>query len=211
MSIKAIETRYKGYRFRSRLEARWAVFFDALNINYRYEADGYNLHGIHYLPDFQLLDEPKSNGYGDLVQNIRFIEIKPYLPTRKEWNKAVLLAHGTEKNVCIFAGDIGLNVTIFDISTFQVLPTFLVDIPLYACDKTPAIPPYMWSYANWCECIHCEKVWIVSEDLIDNGVGECFYCDYKLKNLLDPTSDRLVSAYETARSARFEHGEIPKV
>ncbi len=30
--IKAIETRYKGYRFRSRLEARWAVFFDALSV-----------------------------------------------------------------------------------------------------------------------------------------------------------------------------------
>ena len=27
--IKAIPTEYKGYRFRSRLEARWAVFFDA--------------------------------------------------------------------------------------------------------------------------------------------------------------------------------------
>lgn len=27
MSIKPIETVYKGYRFRSRLEARWAVFF----------------------------------------------------------------------------------------------------------------------------------------------------------------------------------------
>jgi len=26
--IQAIETRYAGYRFRSRLEARWAVFFD---------------------------------------------------------------------------------------------------------------------------------------------------------------------------------------
>jgi len=26
--IKAIETQYRGYRFRSRLEARWAVFFD---------------------------------------------------------------------------------------------------------------------------------------------------------------------------------------
>ena len=31
--IKAIETYYKGYRFRSRLEARWAVFFDAAGIN----------------------------------------------------------------------------------------------------------------------------------------------------------------------------------
>ena len=29
-TAKAIETRYAGHRFRSRLEARWAVFFDAL-------------------------------------------------------------------------------------------------------------------------------------------------------------------------------------
>lgn len=27
---QVIETEYKGYRFRSRLEARWAVFFDTL-------------------------------------------------------------------------------------------------------------------------------------------------------------------------------------
>lgn len=32
--IKPIETKYKGYRFRSRLEARWAVFFDALGISW---------------------------------------------------------------------------------------------------------------------------------------------------------------------------------
>jgi hypothetical protein len=29
MTIQAIETVYRGHRFRSRLEARWAVFFDA--------------------------------------------------------------------------------------------------------------------------------------------------------------------------------------
>lgn len=32
--IKAIETYYKGYMFRSRLEARWAVFFDASGIKW---------------------------------------------------------------------------------------------------------------------------------------------------------------------------------
>lgn len=41
--IKAIETSYKGYRFRSRLEARWAVFFDALGIEWEYEKEGYDL------------------------------------------------------------------------------------------------------------------------------------------------------------------------
>jgi len=38
--IKAIQTEYKGYLFRSRLEARWAVFFDACGIEYEYEPEG---------------------------------------------------------------------------------------------------------------------------------------------------------------------------
>ena len=31
-NFKAVETVYKVYRFRSRLEARWAIFFDSLGI-----------------------------------------------------------------------------------------------------------------------------------------------------------------------------------
>ncbi|HEX6827105.1 MAG TPA: hypothetical protein VF077_12380 [Nitrospiraceae bacterium] len=41
--IKAIETQYNGYRFRSRLEARWAIFFDIAGIAYHYEPEGYDL------------------------------------------------------------------------------------------------------------------------------------------------------------------------
>jgi hypothetical protein len=64
--IKAIETRYKGYRFRSRLEARWAVFFDELGVEWEYEPEGYKLSdGTCYLPDFYI---PMSE---------TFIEIKP--------------------------------------------------------------------------------------------------------------------------------------
>jgi len=51
--IKAIETEFKGYRFRSRLEARWAVFFDWMGIDFEYEPEGYILEdGRKYLPDF---------------------------------------------------------------------------------------------------------------------------------------------------------------
>lgn len=58
--MKAIQTRYKGYHFRSRLEARWAVFFDSLGIIWEYEPEGFELPGgIRYLPDFFL---PKFNG-----------------------------------------------------------------------------------------------------------------------------------------------------
>lgn len=55
MYLKPIETHYKGYRFRSRLEARWAVFFDELGIEWEYEPEGFVLpDGELYLPDFWL-------------------------------------------------------------------------------------------------------------------------------------------------------------
>lgn len=58
--IKAIETIYRGYRFRSRLEARWAVFFDGMGIEYEYEPEGFDLGSAGwYLPDFWL---PTFNG-----------------------------------------------------------------------------------------------------------------------------------------------------
>ena len=56
MDIKPIETYYNGYRFRSRLEARWAVFFDSLKIPYIYEPEGLKIGGVCYLPDFYLPD-----------------------------------------------------------------------------------------------------------------------------------------------------------
>lgn len=53
--IKAIDTSYGGKLFRSRLEARWAFYFDQLNTEWEYEVEGYELgDGIRYLPDFYL-------------------------------------------------------------------------------------------------------------------------------------------------------------
>lgn len=54
MAITPIETRYAGCRFRSRLEARWAVFFDHLGIEWEYEPQGYAVNGRGYLPDFRI-------------------------------------------------------------------------------------------------------------------------------------------------------------
>jgi len=73
--IKAIETEYKGYRFRSRLEARWAVFFDAMGLQWQYEIEGFELpSGERYLPDFY---------FPDLIDRPTYIEIKPELPDAK--------------------------------------------------------------------------------------------------------------------------------
>src|SRR5690349_21557465 len=52
--IKSKETYYKGYHFRSRTEARWAVFFDAMGIKYEYEKEDIVLRSGRYLPDFWL-------------------------------------------------------------------------------------------------------------------------------------------------------------
>ncbi len=54
MDIKPIETSYNGYRFRSRLEARWAVFFRNVGLEYQYEPEGYQMDDIRYLPDFYI-------------------------------------------------------------------------------------------------------------------------------------------------------------
>lgn len=49
--ITPIETIYKGYRFRSRLEARWAVFMDACGADWEYEPEG--MLAVSYAePDF---------------------------------------------------------------------------------------------------------------------------------------------------------------
>ena len=64
----AIATRYHGYNFRSRLEVRWAVVFETLGLNWRYEAEGLqSLSGDRWLPDFLLKIQGKKV----------WVEIKP--------------------------------------------------------------------------------------------------------------------------------------
>jgi len=55
--MEPIETEYKGYRFRSRLEARWAVIFEWMRVDWKYEPEGFTLPNEgRYLPDFYLPD-----------------------------------------------------------------------------------------------------------------------------------------------------------
>ena len=41
--IQALPTKYDGCDFRSRIEARWAVFFNTLGLRYEYEREGFDL------------------------------------------------------------------------------------------------------------------------------------------------------------------------
>jgi hypothetical protein len=111
--IKPIETRYRGYRFRSRLEARWAVFFDVAGIAWRYEPEGFDLTDIKvprvYEPDLppEIVDglrelgrrpvrswnEPEDmRAYAPLwylpdfylPEQECWVEVKPTFPTERE-------------------------------------------------------------------------------------------------------------------------------
>ncbi|ACL41900.1 hypothetical protein Achl_3949 (plasmid) [Pseudarthrobacter chlorophenolicus A6] len=54
---KAMEVSYSGRIFRSRLEARWAIFLDLLDVNWDYEPSFYQVgEELFYLPDFYLPD-----------------------------------------------------------------------------------------------------------------------------------------------------------
>lgn len=80
MSYKPIVVQYGGKRFRSKLEAKWAVFLDYLQIQYEYEPRVYNLsNGKGYLPDFYIPSQDV------------FLEIKPNKELREEDKEKISL------------------------------------------------------------------------------------------------------------------------
>lgn len=90
--IRAIETEYNGYRFRSRLEARWAVAFDAMGIKYEYEPEGYVLHdGTLYLPDFKLTNVRRRNDGGE--PKPLYVEVKGAM-TPEDMHKIEMFPYG---------------------------------------------------------------------------------------------------------------------
>ncbi|NJN66145.1 MAG: hypothetical protein HC884_05235 [Chloroflexaceae bacterium] len=89
-----LETVYNHYRFRSRTEARWAVFFDVASVPYRYEYEGFDLDGTWYLPDFWL------------PEHRCWFEVKGQRPTTAEQDRAQQLAIATGQAVLIFGGEV---------------------------------------------------------------------------------------------------------
>jgi hypothetical protein len=85
--IQSKVTTYNGIEYRSRTEARWAVFFDGIGISFDYEKEFLQLSdGKSYLPDFYL---PQFNAY---------LEVKPNSDSiiTEECVKARQLAHDLE-------------------------------------------------------------------------------------------------------------------
>lgn len=90
--MKVIPTEYRGIKYRSRTEARWAVFLDELRVPYAYEPEGFDLGGEWYLPDFWL---PNPGCY---------LEIKGVAPDERERRMATKLVKAARCPVFIAVG-----------------------------------------------------------------------------------------------------------
>ena len=187
--IKAIETKYAGHRFRSRLEARWAVFFDYLGIPWEYEKEGYMVNDVAYLPDFWL---PSWR---------MWLEVKGVVePDAKELAEgladltgdAVLLWLGMPAGMSshygrIWCSDVGDSAGNFTevceiVDWADVGPGLLVQ---YEHSQKE-----MWDrrMSSQLPNVRCRR---------PSPYGELY------------THDRIYSATQAAKSARFEHGESP--
>ena len=215
----AIETEYDGYRFRSRLEAKWAVFFDAMGIVFDYEPEGFEFDGTRYLPDFYL---PEFGVY---------VEIKPYnrsvvhcLGDGNKWErkcskfrdcvgKAILICYGDPAENTfqyLFAWDStdGSAGVYDDKATFKVHDgiAYLVtnnarrSRDVYVTERFESNDRLVtaWQWLHFDEY----KVYRLLQDAALKSVDEPF--EYT-------ATDKLNSAKRAARQARFEHGEKPRV
>lgn len=91
--FQAIETRHKGRLYRSRLEARWSIFFDAQGIAFEYELEGVNMGPAGwYLPDFYLLHVGM------------WAEVKPIEFTPEQLAKCRALVMGTGRPCLLLVG-----------------------------------------------------------------------------------------------------------
>lgn len=194
--MKAIETQWKGYRFRSRLEARWAVFFEALRLDWEYEPEGFETRAGWYLPDFYIRDMDT------------WVEIKPTRALSEDENDRMLwfVADGRQKLLIADGVPTAKNYSIL--------------VPSTSC------APSCKNYAdrNWFDhaCLDCHEAGVEIENCAMNTV--CWVAKYLWPNLHD-TKPRLFwepggtedaedgphFAFDAARAARFEHGESPRV
>lgn len=99
--IRPLWTKYNGFAFRSRLEARLAVFMDHLGWSYEYEPEGFDLgDGTRYLPDFLVTGTPKHHGTPEKF----WVEVKGENPTYAEGMKLRKLAYGSGITGYFFVG-----------------------------------------------------------------------------------------------------------
>jgi len=230
-SMKAIETRYKGYRFRSRLEARWAVFFDALGLSWEYEPEGFETDAGWYLPDFKVHFEKGFEFW---------LEIKGKMPTNDEIRKCEALASGTGQDVYMACGNIGAPTQPYGLKSPALGGPVIRQMGVKGdCNYPIGHINYNHEFIEkackfnsirllgFCEYADGTGLDIQTLCLDDWGfdksglmISEQLVMEYNIdmSAIIEVgviskgrafRSPRILNAYEAARSARFEHGETP--
>jgi len=174
--IKAIETEYKDYLFRSRLEARWAVFFDAIGVTWEYEKEGYDFDGLWYLPDFWVWEWDS------------FAEIKGYTEQLEDGLfKCRKLKEMTGKRSFVLYGAP-------DYEIYQMIfPDVEHDGELYYGIENPN---------KILQCRKCSSFWFSNTREI--SYGPINRCDPKCTSEKGPfLTDVLINAHNNAKSYRF--------
>ena len=183
-----IETHAFGYRFRSRLEARWATFFDALNLEWFYEHEGFYLgdNRTAYLPDFYL---PSIETY---------VEIKGTAPTGIEKAKAGMLSSYTAKRVWVTHGSIPYPYPSYDLG-------FKENGLMFFGDSHGGL--WVDDFPYWfCECEMCGAIGIEFEGRSARIHCGCSHDGHGSGDkCYSANSERIQSAYIAARSSRFEY------
>ena len=204
--LKPIETIYNGYRFRSRLEARWAVFFDTLGIEYEYEPEGFELgDGVRYLPDFRIKCYGTRGDCGNNPFDL-YVEVKGEMT---DYDAAKIKKFGVHWITDLTDSENNEHL--------EGMPLLVVgDIPKVN-DKSEVGDSYVFhSY----EGMDSTDILPFNYDTIDGDVFAAYPAVQKGKFFLygddsnyqhGADEAKLVKAYKAARSARFEHGETPRV
>jgi hypothetical protein len=167
-TIKAIETEYRGYKFRSRLEARWAVFWDSLNVKWYYEHEGYETPEGRYLPDFWLPDIPVRGREYNRNHPGSYQEVKPNLGLD---NHPQLAFIGEQLGV----GGILTQGFIYDgiawgkwgDAIYEVAPGWDFGMMIYACECGAV--KWEFNEGSYYECYRsgCQKSW--NEDAVQSA------------------------------------------
>lgn len=203
--IKAIETRYAGCHFRSRLEARWAVFFDYLGIEWQYEPQGFMGAGGHYLPDFFLPGVFVGDGDYDRGLGV-YVEVKGTDAALRQ-DGAKIVGGLIGKHGLLILGDVppppsdGQLVThsflyLDGETTFHRLAGWKGD------SRYMELMGYPFSY--WFGGSANRSL---PESASTSARLLTFGCSFKGTTEWTRQNSNTVAAYTAARSARFEHGQ----
>jgi hypothetical protein len=192
--MKAIETRYNGHRFRSRLEARWAVFFDRLGVEWEYEPEGFELKdGTKYLPDFYL---PKFEGGC-------WVEVKP---KNGDWRKAAAFCFESNQTVWLADGNPGKRAYTLLRNRSDGVPDRDYMNPADDPSNDDDLELHIYFDASM-GCVPCASEGQRENRMYWDADIEAMAHGWDITTWINEIAPNVAVARDAARSARFEFGE----